>query len=90
MCCSGRFLRLGSSALALMVPLAATSTAGMMHRLGGRRWRTVHRLVYPAAIASVVHTGWPLTVRVPRYGVILGIVLALRLGRAYVRQPPMR
>jgi sulfoxide reductase heme-binding subunit YedZ len=84
------FFAFGFVALALMGPLAATSTAGMMHRLGGRRWRTLHRLVYPAAIASVVHTYWPLTVRVPRYGVILGIVLALRLGRAYVRQPPMR
>jgi len=84
------FFAFGFVALALMVPLAATSTAGMMHRLGGRRWRTVHRLVYPAAIASVVHTYWPLTVRVPRYGVVLVIVLALRLARAYVRQPPMR
>jgi len=84
------FFAFGFVALALMVPLAATSTAGMMHRLGGRRWRTVHRLVYPAAIASVVHTYWPLTVRVPRDGVVLVIVLALRLARAYVRQPPMR
>jgi len=84
------FFAFGFVALALMVPLAATSTAGMMHRLGGRGWRAVHRLVYPAAIASVVHTYWPLTARVPRYGAILGIVLALRLGRAYVRRPPMR
>jgi DMSO/TMAO reductase YedYZ heme-binding membrane subunit len=50
----------------------------------------VHRLVYLAAIAGVVHTYWPLTWRVPRYGLILGIVLALRLGRAHARRPPGR
>jgi methionine sulfoxide reductase heme-binding subunit len=84
------FLAIGFAAFALMVPLAATSTAGMVRRLGGRRWQTVHRLVYASAIASVVHTYWPLTVRVPRYGVIIGTVLALRLGRAYARRPPRR
>jgi sulfoxide reductase heme-binding subunit YedZ len=70
-----------------MVPLAATSTVGMIRRLGGRRWQIVHRLVYPAAIASVVHTYWPLSLRAQRYEIILGIVLALRLGRAYARRP---
>ena len=84
------FFAIGFAAFALMVPLAATSTTGMIRRLGGGRWQTVHRLVYGAAIASVVHTYWPLTFRVPRYGVILGLVLALRLGRAYARRPPRR
>jgi sulfoxide reductase heme-binding subunit YedZ len=84
------FFTIGFVAFALLVPLAATSTAGMIRRLGGRQWRAVHRLVYAAAIASVVHTYWPLTWRVPRYGLILGIVLALRLGRAYARRAPRR
>jgi sulfoxide reductase heme-binding subunit YedZ len=77
------FFAIGFVAFALMVPLAATSTVGMMHRIGGRRWQLVHRLVYLAAIASVVHTYWPLTTHDPRYGVILGAIFALRLGRAY-------
>jgi sulfoxide reductase heme-binding subunit YedZ len=84
------FFTIGFAAFVLLVPLAVTSTTGMMRRLGGRRWRAVHRLVYAAAIASVVHTYWPLTWRIPRYGLILGVVLALRLGRGYARRPPRR
>jgi methionine sulfoxide reductase heme-binding subunit len=80
------FFAIGFAAFALMVPLAATSTVGMMRRLGGRRWHAVHRLVYVAAIASVVHTYWPLTTRAPRYAVVLAIVFALRLGRAYAQR----
>jgi sulfoxide reductase heme-binding subunit YedZ len=81
------FFAIGVVALALLVPLAATSTARMIRTLGGRRWQALHRLVYPAAIASVVHTYWPLTPRAPRYAVILGVVLLLRLGRAVARRP---
>jgi methionine sulfoxide reductase heme-binding subunit len=80
------FFAIGSIALLLILPLAATSTAGMIRRLGGRRWQALHRLAYPAAVASVLHTYWPLTPRAPRYAVILAIVLALRLGRAYARR----
>jgi sulfoxide reductase heme-binding subunit YedZ len=81
------FFAIGAVAFALLLPLAATSTPGMIRRLGGRRWQAVHRLVYAAAIASVVHTYWPLTGRLHRYEVILGIVLALRLRVAYARRP---
>jgi methionine sulfoxide reductase heme-binding subunit len=84
------FFAIGAAAFVLMVPLAATSTVGMIRRLGGRRWQTVHRLVYAAAIASVVHTYWPLTVHAQRYEMILGVVLALRLGRGYARRPPRK
>jgi sulfoxide reductase heme-binding subunit YedZ len=80
------FFAIGFIALLLIVPLAATSTAGMIRRLGGRRWQTLHRLTYPAAAASVLHTYWPLRLYVPRYVVILSIVFALRLGRAYAHR----
>jgi methionine sulfoxide reductase heme-binding subunit len=80
------FSAIGFIALLLIVPLAATSTAGMIRRLGGRRWQALHRLAYPAAIAGVLHTYWPLTPRAPRYAVILGIVFVLRLGRAYAHR----
>jgi sulfoxide reductase heme-binding subunit YedZ len=80
------FFAIGLIALLLIVPLAATSTAGMIRRLGGRRWQALHRLTYPAAVASVLHTYWPLRVYVPRYVVILIIVFALRLGRAYAHR----
>ena len=47
----------GFVALLLLVPLAITSTRGWQRRLG-RRWRTLHRLVYPAAIAAWIHLLW--------------------------------
>ena len=50
-----KYLILGSTALIVMVPLAITSTNGMIKRLGGKRWRALHRLAYLAAIAGVIH-----------------------------------
>src|SRR5438093_2796638 len=79
------FFAIGLVALVLMAPLAATSTLGMIRCLGGRRWQALHRLAYPAAVASVLHTYWPLFPRSPRYAMILSIVFVLRLGRAYAR-----
>jgi sulfoxide reductase heme-binding subunit YedZ len=80
------FFALGFIALLLLGPLAATSTVGMIRRLGGRRWQALHRLTYPAAVASVLHTYWPLRAYLPRYVVILSILFALRLGRAYAHR----
>jgi methionine sulfoxide reductase heme-binding subunit len=77
------FFAIGFVALILIVPLAATSTAGMIRSMGGRRWQALHRLAYPAAVASVLHTYWPLTLHAPPYAVILVIVFVLRLGHAY-------
>jgi sulfoxide reductase heme-binding subunit YedZ len=48
----------GFSAFLLLIPLAATSTDGMIRRLGGKRWQAVHRLVYPAAILAGLHFLW--------------------------------
>lgn len=49
------FILLGMSALLLILPLALTSTRGMIKRLGGRRWQSVHRLIYLAAALASVH-----------------------------------
>lgn len=49
------FILVGMTAFVLMVPLAITSTNKMIKRLGGKRWAKLHRLVYLAAIAGVVH-----------------------------------
>jgi len=49
------FILAGMTAFVLMVPLALTSTDRMIKRLGGKRWARLHRLVYLAAIAGVVH-----------------------------------
>jgi methionine sulfoxide reductase heme-binding subunit len=49
------FILAGMTAFVLMMPLAITSTNQMVRRLGGKRWAQLHRLVYLAAIAGVVH-----------------------------------
>jgi glycine betaine catabolism B len=50
-----RYLQLGTIALVLLVPLAVTSTDAMISRLGPRRWKRLHRLVYVASILGAVH-----------------------------------
>lgn len=49
------FIFLGMFGFLVMVPLAVTSTNAMVRKLGGRNWNRLHRLVYLAAIAGVVH-----------------------------------
>ncbi len=50
-----RFILFGMAALLMMVPLAITSTNGMIKRMGAKRWKRLHWLIYPAAIAGVLH-----------------------------------
>jgi len=83
------FFLVGFIAFVLLVPLAVTSTRGMIRRLGGRRWQMLHRCVYAAAIGSVVHTYWPPR-DVTRYELILGVILAMRVCRAYALRTPSR
>lgn len=78
------FITVGFAGLMCMVPLAMTSTAKMIRRLGGRRWQALHRLVYVAAVAGVVHYWWLVKADVtdPRfYAVIVGGLLAFRVVR---------
>ena len=51
------FITLGMTTFLLLLPLALTSTTGMIRRLG-KRWKVIHRLVYVAAITAVVHFWW--------------------------------
>lgn len=75
------YITVGLTAFALLLPLAVTSTAGWVRRLGGRRWQRLHRLVYLAAIAGVVHY-WALvkadTTRPWRYAVLVAALLGVR------------
>jgi len=76
------FITAGFSAYVLLVPLALTSTAAMIRRLGGRTWRRLHRLAYVAAAIGVVHYWWlvKLDTRPPRnYGILLAVLLLVRL-----------
>ena len=77
------FITIGFAALTLMVPLAATSTAGMIRRLG-RKWQTLHRLVYASAVLGVIHYWWLVKadVRSPiLYAVVVSLLLGFRVWR---------
>jgi sulfoxide reductase heme-binding subunit YedZ len=52
------FITAGFTAFLLMVPLAVTSTSGMIRRFGGKRWQMLHRVVYLSAIAGAIHYYW--------------------------------
>jgi len=70
----------GFLGLSLLIPLAITSTAAWIRRLG-KRWRTLHRLVYLSAAAGVVHYYWLVKsdVRKPlRYAAMLALLLLFR------------
>ena len=51
------FITLGMTTFLLLLPLAVTSTAGMIRRLG-KRWQQLHRLVYVAGITAIIHFWW--------------------------------
>ena len=77
-----KYLIVGSIALLAMVPLAITSTNGMIKRLGGKRWRALHRLAYVAAVAGVIHYYMQVKadVRQPLgFAAVLAILLGYRL-----------
>lgn len=75
------YITLGMTALAMLVPLALTSTRGMMRRLGGR-WKKIHWLIYPAAVLGVWHFYWQVkldTLEPTLYAAILALLLGTRL-----------
>jgi len=77
-----KFITVGFTAFVLLIPLAVTSTAGWIRRLGGKRWRALHRLIYFSAIAGVIHYLWLVKadIRKPlEYGAVLAVLLGYRL-----------
>jgi sulfoxide reductase heme-binding subunit YedZ len=75
------FITAGVVAFLCMLPLAVTSTAGWVRRLGGRRWQLLHRLVYVSAIAAVVHFWWLVKADVREPMIYAAILAALLLYR---------
>jgi len=79
------FIFVGFAAFVLLIPLAVTSTAAWIKRLGYARWKQLHRLAYIAPLLGVLHFTWrvkkdvsePLT-----YAFILGILLLIRVAAA--------
>ena len=84
-----RYVTAGFTGFVLLVPLALTSTKGMIRRLGGHRWRRLHRLVYLAAVAGVAHYLWlvKLDIGPPLvYAAVLAVLFGLRLWFFYTKR----
>jgi len=77
------FITVGFLGFLLLLPLAITSTAGWIRRLGGKRWQALHRAIYFAAVCGVIHYYWKVKsdVRMPLfYGALVAVLLLWRLG----------
>jgi methionine sulfoxide reductase heme-binding subunit len=87
------FMTVGMTALVLLLPLAATSTAGMIKRLGAATWRRLHRLAYVAGVLGVLHFLWLSKVGRQEpylYAGWLVLVLGIRIGAAVRRRVTRR
>ena len=84
------YITMGFLAFVLMIPLAITSTAAWIRRLGGRRWQLLHRAIYITAVAGVIHYYWLVKSAVLRpltYGAILAVLLLWRLFQKVSARP---
>ena len=76
------YITVGMLALTSLIPLALTSTTGMIRRLGARNWKRLHRLVYFVAVCAALHFLW--LAKVGRtdqfvYAAIVALLLGVRL-----------
>jgi methionine sulfoxide reductase heme-binding subunit len=75
------YITIGFSAFVSLIPLAMTSSNAMQRKLGGKRWQQLHRLIYPIAIAGVVHFAWLVKKDLTRpliFAGVLAILLSIR------------
>lgn len=82
------FITVGITAWLLLLPLAVTSTNGMMRRLG-RNWKRLHRSVYLIAVLGVLHFIWLVKadLREPLiYAAILTVLLGYRMARRWQKR----
>lgn len=76
------FITVGFGSFVLLIPLAVTSTKKMARRLGGKRWKRLHRLVYIAGVGGVIHYLWLVKADISRpvaYGALLTLLLGARI-----------
>jgi methionine sulfoxide reductase heme-binding subunit len=78
------YITIGMAAFALLIPLAVTSTAKMVKRLGGKRWAALHRLVYVVVVLGTIHF-WMAVKRDVTDPVIFGLIFAMLLGYRVVK-----
>jgi len=82
------YITVGFIAFVSMMPLALTSTAGWIRRLGGRNWQRLHRLIYLTGIAAVTHYWWKVkadTLHPAIYAAIVAVLLGFRVVLAIKR-----
>ena len=85
-----RYITVGFTGFVLMIPLALTSTAGWIRRMGGRRWAMLHRAIYLTAIAGVIHFYWLVKsdIHLPlEYAAVMAILLGWRVYDHYSKPP---
>lgn len=83
------FITAGFCAFVLMIPLAATSTARAIRKMGGRKWLLLHRLIYVSGIAAVVHFWWKVkadTHQPKIYAAVLIVLLGWRIMDSLIRR----
>jgi sulfoxide reductase heme-binding subunit YedZ len=83
-----KYITVGFTGFLLMIPLALTSTAGWIRRLGGKRWSMLHRLIYLTAIAGVIHFLWLVKsdIHLPvEYAVVMTTLLGWRIYDHYAK-----
>jgi sulfoxide reductase heme-binding subunit YedZ len=88
-----KYITVGFTAFLLLIPLAVTSTAGWIRRLGGKRWQMLHRLIYVSAALGVIHYYWLVKSAVIRplaYGAIVAVLLLWRLFVSLSKKTPLR
>lgn len=76
------YITVGFPSYILLIPLALTSTDGMIRKLGGKRWKILHRLVYVTAVGGVLHFGWLVKKDITNpvvFGVLLTILFGIRI-----------
>jgi len=82
------YITVGFIAFVSMIPLALTSTAGWIRRLGGRNWQRLHRLIYLTCIAGVTHYWWRVkadTLHPLIYAALVALLLGYRLALSFKR-----
>jgi methionine sulfoxide reductase heme-binding subunit len=88
-----KYITVGFTAFLLLIPLAVTSTAGWIRRLGGKRWQMLHRLIYFSATLGVIHYYWQVKSAVIRpltYGAIVAVLLLWRLSAWFSKKKQLR
>jgi sulfoxide reductase heme-binding subunit YedZ len=88
-----KYITVGFTAFLLLIPLAVTSTAGWIRRLGGKRWQRLHRLIYFSAALGVIHYYWLVKSAVIRpltYGAIVAVLLLWRLFASLSKKTQLR